>query len=140
MNTDAWQAALAAEHAAVYGYGAVGAHVRGTARADVVAAETAHRGRRDALSTRLGSAGLTPAAAAPAYTLPFRVVDAPAAFRLAVELEEGTARAWRAAVAALEGSDRHVAAAALGDCAVRAARWRHLSAPATPATVAFPGT
>jgi hypothetical protein len=131
---------LAAEHAALYAYGALGAHLTGTARAEAVAAETAHRARRDALLLRLSGASATPSPAARAYTLPFPVTTPRAALRLAVLVEERTAAAWRADVPLRSGDDRRTAVAALTDCAVRAARWRRLLSPAVAATVAFPGS
>ncbi|HET6359230.1 DUF4439 domain-containing protein, partial [Streptomyces sp.] len=51
MSTlDAIQAALAAEHAAVYGYGVVGGRIGEAREAEVRAAYAAHRARRDALA------------------------------------------------------------------------------------------
>jgi hypothetical protein len=135
----AFTPALAAEHAAVYAYGVLGARLTDTARAEAVAAEAAHRARRDALLLRLADTGATPSPAAPAYTLPFAVPDARAALRLAVLVEERTAEAWRAAVPGTADADRATAVAALSECAVRAARWRQRSSATTPATVPFPG-
>jgi hypothetical protein len=132
--------ALAAEHAAVYAYGVLGARLTGRARSDAVAAEAAHRARRDALLLLLARSGATPSPAAPAYVLPFPVTDVASALRLAVLVEERTAAAWRAAVPATGHTDRTIAVAALTDCAVRAARWRLLARPGTPATVPFPGS
>ncbi|MGW7362968.1 DUF4439 domain-containing protein, partial [Streptomyces sp. NPDC054841] len=43
------QAALAAEHAALYGYGVVGGRAGESRRAEAMAAHAAHRARRDAL-------------------------------------------------------------------------------------------
>jgi hypothetical protein len=132
--------ALAAEHAAVYAYGVLGARLAGTARTEAVAAEAAHRARRDALLRRLADTGATPSPAAPAYTLPFAVPNARAALRLAVLVEERTAAAWRAAVPGTAAADRATVVAALSECAVRAARWRQRSSATTPATVPFPGS
>ncbi|MYS45182.1 DUF4439 domain-containing protein, partial [Streptomyces sp. SID5998] len=44
------QAALAAEHAAVYGYGVVGGRIGRERRAEARTAYDAHRARRDALT------------------------------------------------------------------------------------------
>ncbi|WP_143672948.1 DUF4439 domain-containing protein, partial [Streptomyces sp. b94] len=44
------QSALAAEHAAVYGYGVLGGRLDGKRRAEARAAYDAHRARRDALA------------------------------------------------------------------------------------------
>lgn len=131
-------AALDAEHAAIFGYGAVGAWLDRAGQTAARQAETAHRGRRDALVVRITTAGATPPAAAPAYELPFEVSDRASALRLAIELEERTAQAWRRALATNSAEDRKLAVDALIDCAVRATRWR-LVAKVEPATVAFPG-
>ncbi|MEW1548503.1 ferritin-like domain-containing protein [Streptomyces tsukubensis] len=126
------QAALAAEHAAVYGYGVVGARI-GTARQpEARAAHTAHRARRDALIRAVRDLGGTPVAAAPAYALPFPVPDAAAAGRLAAHLEDRTAGACSDLVRAARGPLRTEAAAALREAAVRSVRW-------TGTGVAFPG-
>ena len=132
--------ALAAEHAAVYAYGVLGARLTGHARGDAVSAEAAHRARRDALLLRVARSGATPSPAAPAYTLPFPVTDVAGALRLAVLVEERTAEAWRAAVPPAGRRDRTTAVAALTDCAVRATRWRRRAHPTAPPTVPFPGS
>jgi hypothetical protein len=136
----ALQAGLAAEHAVVWGYGVVGARVGEQLVALVRDADGAHRTRRDATVTLIGTYGGEPVATAAAYDLPFPVTDRRSALRLAVHLEEGAAAAWRYAVAATDDvAVRRTALTALSDAAVRATRWRLLQ-PATPATVAFPGT
>ncbi|WP_228984693.1 ferritin-like domain-containing protein, partial [Streptomyces sp. DH12] len=81
------QAALAAEHAAVYGYGVVGGRIGEQRRTEARTAYDAHRARRDALVRDVKGAGGTPVAAAAGYALPFPVPDAAAAARLAAELE-----------------------------------------------------
>ena len=69
----ALQAALAAEHAAVYGYGIVGAMVTGGAETLARADWLAHQEARDTLEAMLVKLGATPVAASPAYQLPFAV-------------------------------------------------------------------
>ena len=133
------QAVLATEHAAIFGYGALGPYLGNAARASASASEAAHRERRDALGTRLIAAKAEPVPAERAYTLPFPVTNLASALKLALHLEERTAAAWRAAVPDLPTADRRLAVAALTDCAVRAARWRLLLTPNAPATVPFPG-
>lgn len=135
---DRLQGALAAEHAAVYGYGVLGAHLAGAQQTAARQAEQAHRDRRDALTEQLTTAGATPTPAAPAYQLPNPVKDAPAALALALTLEERTGDVWGAALPDLHGADRATALAALTDCAVRATGWRQ-AAGRTPTTVPFPG-
>ncbi|MEV0041348.1 ferritin-like domain-containing protein [Streptomyces sp. NPDC056909] len=126
------QAALAAEHAAVYGYGVVGGRVGGDRRGEADAAYTAHRARRDALTRTVRDLGGKPAVAEPAYALPFAVPDAAAAVRLAAELEDRIAGVYSDLVRAAEGPLRREAADALREAAVRAVRWRGTG-------VAFPG-
>jgi len=136
--TDALVNALGAEHAAIYGYGVVGARLDRTGQNAARQAEFDHRDRRDALVTRLTAADVDPPSAAPAYQLPFPVTDRESALRLAIHLEEGAALAWRQALPATTGDTRRFAVTALIDCAVRAARWRR-TAGVLPATVPFPG-
>ncbi|MFD7713429.1 ferritin-like domain-containing protein [Streptomyces sp. NPDC059785] len=128
----ALQAALGAEHAAVYGYGVVGGRIGEARRAEARSAYTAHRARRDELERAVRDLGAEPAAAAAAYALPFPVSDADAAVRLAAELEDRVAGLYGDLVRAAEGTRRRDAADALREAAVRAVRWRGES-------VAFPG-
>ncbi|ANW17795.1 ferritin-like domain-containing protein [Streptomyces clavuligerus] len=125
-------AALAAEHAAVYGYGVVGARAGQERRADARAAYEAHRARRDALARTVRGLGADPVAAAPGYELPFATEDPAAAVRLAALLEDRVAGVYSDLVRAAEGPLRREAAAALREAAVRSARWRGSG-------VAFPG-
>nr|WP_152894250.1 ferritin-like domain-containing protein [Streptomyces adustus] len=129
---EALQAVLAAEHAAVYGYGVVGGRVAEQRRAEARTAYDAHRARRDALVRKVRDLGGQPVAASAAYALPFPVADSAAAVRLAAELEERVAGVYSDLVRASEGARRGEAAAALREAAVRAVRWRGGS-------VAFPG-
>lgn len=128
----ALQAALAAEHAAVYGYGVVGGRMRESRRTEARAAYDAHRAHRDALVREVRDLGAEPVAASAAYALPFPVPDSAAAVRLAAELEERVAGVYSDLVRAAEGGLRATAAQALREAAVRAVRWRGES-------VAFPG-
>ncbi len=136
---EAMQAALAAEHAVVFGYAVAGARLAGADLAAARAADTAHRDRRDALAAAVRRRGADPVTPEPAYRLPFPVTGGPAALRLAAALEDGAAAAWRYLVAAADDSDlRRTAVSALTDAAVRASRWRLRYDPAH-ATVPFPG-
>jgi Domain of unknown function (DUF4439) len=131
--------ALAAEHAAIWGYGVAGGHLAAGALDLARQSEAAHRDRRDVLIEQLSGAGDPPPAAAPAYDLPFPVTDQASALRLAVQIEERTGAVWRATLPQLTGDARRAPLNALTDCAVRAARWRRLTGQ-TPGTVALPGT
>lgn len=128
----ALQAALAAEHAAVYGYGVVGGRIGDGQRAEARTAYDAHRARRDALVREVKDLGGRPVAASAGYALPFQVPDSAAAVRLAAELEDRVAGVYADLVRAAGGGRRTLAAEALRETAVRAVRWRGES-------VAFPG-
>jgi Domain of unknown function (DUF4439) len=128
----ALQAALAAEHAAVYGYGVVGGRLPAAEQRRARGAYDAHRARRDALERSVRDLGGTPVAADAAYALPFPVRDAHAAVRLAAELEERVAAVYADVVRDTTGRLRAEAAGALREAAVRAVGWRGGS-------VAFPG-
>lgn len=128
----ALQAALAAEHAAVYGYGVVGGRIGDDRLSQARDGYHAHRARRDALRRSVGDLGGEPESAAAAYALPFPVPDAAAAVRLAAELENRVAAVYADLVRATEGRQRVDAAAALREAAVRAVRWQG-------GGVAFPG-
>jgi hypothetical protein len=126
------QEALAAEHAALYGYGVVGARIGAGRQDEARQAYAAHRARRDTLRRTVRDLGGTPVAAAPAYALPFSVPDSAAAVRLATGLEERVAGVYADMVRATTGDLRRTAAEALREAAVRAVRWRGGSVP-------FPG-
>lgn len=126
------QAALGAEHAAVYGYGVVGGKIGEARQSEAREAYDAHRARRDELTRAVRDLGGKPAVAAAGYALPFPVTDSDSAVRLAAELEERVAGVYSDLVRASEGDRRGTAAEALREAAVRAVRWRGGS-------VAFPG-
>ncbi|MHC0434165.1 ferritin-like domain-containing protein [Streptomyces sp. O3] len=128
----AYQAALRAEHAAVYGYGVVGGRIGKDRKAEVRTAYDAHRARRDALRRTVRGMDAEPEPAEAAYALPFPVPDPAAAVRLAAELEDRVAGVYADLVRAADGDRRRSAADALRESAVRAARWRGSG-------VAFPG-
>lgn len=130
--------ALAAEHAAIFAYGAIGVQLTEDEAASAREAEEVHRERRDALLVTLAQRGVEPPAAAAAYELPFPVTDAEAARELAALVEDRVAVIWRAALPLVAAADRQAALAALVDAAVRATGWR-LTAGTQPATTAFPG-
>jgi hypothetical protein len=129
---DAVQAALAAEDAAVYGYGVVGARIGAGRRSAAQAGYDAHRAQRDVLSRAIHRLGAEPVAADPAYALPFPVPDQAAAVQLAAYLEDRIAGTYADLVRAAHGDLRRDAATALRDAAVRAVQWRGSG-------VAFPG-
>jgi len=128
----ALQAALAAEHAAVYGYGAAGAHLSGARQKAAARDWEIHQAARDTLAAMITALGARPVAAAPAYRLPFPVHGSRAAVMLAAFLEDRVATAYLGVVALSEARLRLFGARALESAALRAAGWRGR-------TLAFPG-
>lgn len=128
----ALQAALAAEHAAVYGYGVAGAYLSGSLQATATADWVAHQVARDRLEAMLRSLGAQPAAAAVAYRLPVPVGNPSQAAALAVLLEDRLATAYLGLVALTSVPVRQFGALQVQASALRAAAWRG-------STVAFPG-
>jgi hypothetical protein len=137
-ETAALNQALAASHAAVWGYGVVGAALDADA-SPAAAAEEAHRNLRDRVTALLVERGAEPVGGKGGYALPFPVLSAVDAAALAVVLENGVAAAWvRVLDQAAERSTRELAVVALGNAEVRAVGWRS-AAGQTPVTTAFPG-
>ena len=66
----ALQSALTAEHAAVYGYGVVGAYLTGSMQATATSDWVAHQVARDRLEALLRSFGAQPAAAIQSSSAP----------------------------------------------------------------------
>lgn len=130
----ALQAVLAAEQAACYGYGVVGAHLNGSHAQSRYADSDwlAHQLARDSLSALITSAGAEPNPAPVAYQLPVHVHTPAEAKSLAVILEDEVAQAYLAVVALDDRSLRALGARELTAAALRAAAWRRT-------TVAFPG-
>jgi hypothetical protein len=128
----ALQAALAAEHAAIYGYGIVGAMLAGTGRAAALDDWKIHQDARDTLQAMIAKLGATPVAADAAYGLPFAVRDPRDARRLAAMLEDDVTQAYLGLVAVTDPTLRTFGALAMQPPANRAAAWRG-------GTVAFPG-
>jgi len=131
-EVSAMQAALSAEHAAIYGYGVAGAHLTGTDLTAATSDWVAHQVARDSLETMLRAAGVAPVAAAVAYRLPQPVHGAVTAISLAVTLEERVTTAYLALVAGTSPGIRKFGARQVIAAAMRAAAWRGR-------TVAFPG-
>ncbi len=131
-EVSAMQAALAAEHAAIYGYGVAGAHLTGTDLTAATSDWVAHQVARDSLQAMLRAAGATPVAAAVAYRLPRPVRGAVTAISLAVTLEDRVATAYLGLVAGTSPGVRKFGARQVIAAAMRAAAWRGR-------TVAFPG-
>ena len=131
--------ALAAEHAAVWGYGVVGAALGADSQAAAAASEAAHRDVRDQVVALLDSRDADVVDAKGGYALPFPVLSEVDAAALAVVLENGTATAWvRVLDQAAERSTREFGVGVLGAAEIRAVSWR-IAAGQTPVTTALPG-
>lgn len=137
----ALQQALAAEHAAIYGYAAVGPALPHAQAVHAHTNEVAHRISRDALMAILTGAGAFPISSATSYPVPAQPVTATVARRHALGLETTCCQRWRYVVAVAAGiapAPLEDAVRALTASAVRATRWRAQLTPASP-TIAFPG-
>lgn len=124
--------ALAAEHAAVYAYGVIGARTAGRLRATVTAAYNAHRARRDQLRSMIIAAGGTPVEPAAVYELPVTPSTSAQAVELAVLIERGVMGAYLELTASPDVAVRTMAALAMQECATRSYGLR-------PEIDAFPG-
>lgn len=141
----ALQAALQAEHRAIYGYAALGPKLTGADAQLAFYTERAHRNQRDRTSAQLRALAVVPSPSAISYAVP-ALPSAAAARRFARQLEEGAAAAWRFVI--VEATTpapndvtrpiRDAALTVLSASAVRALRWAETIDPAHP-TVAFPG-
>jgi hypothetical protein len=128
----ALQAVLAAEDAAVFGYGVAGAHLAGSRLAAAEQYWTGHNRARDTLAALISRLGAVPVGAEAFYQLPFAVHDAASAAALAAYLEDGVTRAYLGLVAVSDSGLRDFGALAMQGSAGRAAYWRGR-------TEAFPG-
>jgi hypothetical protein len=126
------QGALAAEYAAIYGYGVVGAYLSGQERGAATSDWRGHLDARDTLTGMISKLGATPVAASAAYDLPFTVNSVASARRLAATMEQGVTRAYLGIVAVGNAKVRTFGALAMQGPANRAIAWG-----ASP--TAFPG-
>lgn len=115
-----WQQTLAAEHATIWGLGLVGAALPAALPAE--AALDAHRRRRTRCADEVVRLGGDPVASAPAYdvTAP---PNAPAARRLAAELEDACSVTYAALAGADERSARLQGAQWLRESAIATWAW-----------------
>jgi hypothetical protein len=130
----ALQNALAAEQAASYGYGVVGARLPQGSVAQAAASNdwVTHVRARDALTQEISARGATPTPAAVAYELPFPVNSPAQAKALAATLEDRVAQAYLGLVALTDTTLRTFGADQVKAAALRAEAWRGT-------TEAFPG-
>lgn len=130
-GVEAAQAALAGEHACIYGYGVVGAYLPDDGE-PAHQALAAHRARRDALAGLLRAAGADPVAAASTYALPSPVTDEASARALAALMEERLSALYADLVVAGSPELRRLAAQGVVAAATQVARW-------AGTVTAFPG-
>ncbi len=120
---EAFQEALAAEHAAVFVYGALGGQTSQSGEpalyADLTEAYIAHRARRDELVAELADAGKDPVAAQAAYELPEDLSSGTAVSGRALELERSCAATYAFVVASTTGDRRRWAIDVLLETALR---------------------
>jgi len=125
--TGALQDALAAEHAAVYVFGVLGAQTseveQSTLFDNLLTAYEQHRSARDELVARIQELGGRPVAAAPAYELPNAVSTPTQVVRAALVTEHRVTQTYGTLVAQTVGDDRSWAVDALGASAVRQLRF-----------------
>ena len=127
------QTILSAEHAAVYAYGALTPHLRGTQRDEAHGLYELHRQLRDDLETGIAAHGATPAAMVAAYAFPEQPTDPANAAALAGYVETRVAAVCANAVAAATAAGRPYAAWSVVNASLRAYAWGR-------PPVAFPAT
>jgi hypothetical protein len=135
----ALQAALAAEHAALWSYTLIVAFVpadqAAVARTDI----EQHRTLRGQIEQTLTDVGARPVSAEPAYATPVPVTDALSAGRLAVTAEADVLAAWRSVLEhTTQVPLRAAAFKALAEGTARAERWR-LATGTSPVIPPLPG-
>jgi hypothetical protein len=130
----ALQAALAAEHTTIYGYGVAGARLRDGAQAWARTLWEAHRAKRDRLAGLIAARRADPVAAAAAYQLPVRATSPRTAGLLVATLEDRLAAAYLGLAGADDPRLRALGAQSMQEAITRAVRWR-----GGPPGSAFPG-
>lgn len=120
---DALQTTLAAEHAAIWVYAALGAQTSQSGTPDLFATVTEsyllHQSRREELLALIRADGAEPVASAAGYELPADLSTPETVTRRALRLEQSVAATYAYLVASTTGDDRAWAIAALRDAATR---------------------
>jgi hypothetical protein len=126
--TDALQKTLAAEHAAVYVFGVLGAQTSESTQpqlwGDLLTAFRQHRAARDHLVARLSRDGGHPVAASASYALPNAVATRQQVVRAALVTEQRATQTYGTLVSETVGADRAWAIKGLDESAVRQLRFR----------------
>ena len=138
-EVDGLQAALRAEHSAIWGYGVVGAAVSLELRQGIRDLDAAHRASRDELADLIRLRGAEPDPTEANYELPFPVADGAAGLHLAAVLEGEVAQGYAFAVSRADSQRaKAFSLAALTDAALRQTDWQ-LQSGVIPASPEFPG-
>ncbi|NUS72794.1 MAG: DUF4439 domain-containing protein [Corynebacteriales bacterium] len=124
---EALKALAAAEHAAIFAYGAIGAHLIGETLELARTAEALHRERREALLAALDAPEPAP--------LDYQMPAGQTAIELAIGVEQRCAAQWRQAATTLG----QTGCVGLTGSSLLAAGWRRAANPQQYGTVAFPG-
>jgi hypothetical protein len=123
--TQALQKALAAEHAAVFLYGVLGARTSGSQQPTLFArlnsAFDDHRDQRDALTVLVSAKGADPVASLVDYRVPGSVATPGGVTATARTIEQRLTRTYGELVANTSGADRRWAITSLDRSAVREA-------------------
>jgi hypothetical protein len=127
------QPALAAEHAAVYAYGVIGARGGEPEASTSRLGYDVHLERRDVLSSMIQAAGIAPVTALPGYHLPDRITGPAAVARFARAVELRCCEVYAQAVSQTTADARGFCAEALTSCANWSVVWGQAPQP-------FPGT
>jgi hypothetical protein len=121
-DLEALQRTLAAEHAAVWVFGALGGRASSLPaaqlRAALAAAYDEHLGRRDRLRIVVASTGAQPVASEPAYRLPDLLTTPEQIAVEALRVQRGCVETYAALVAAGDGADRRWAVRAMAQTAL----------------------
>lgn len=128
----ALQAAVAAEHAAIWACGRAAAELAGR-REEAQRELDAHRRAREQLRAAVVALGADPVSAVAAYAEPFPVPGPGAARRLLAHINTALAATYADLAAASEPADRAAAVSRCSQAASRAVRWG-------AGSQAFPGT
>ncbi len=136
---DPLQVALAAEHAAVWVYGLVGAFLPGEFGDAEKSGAAEHALRRDFLQTTLSAAAATPVPPEAAYVPKNPVTDAKSASQVVATAEADCASAWLAVIDHTDDASlRTTALHALVAASRRGTPWR-AEAGEKPTAIAMPG-
>jgi Domain of unknown function (DUF4439) len=117
------QPALAAEHAAIYAYGVIGARGDEQQAATARLGYNVHLGRRQELTSMIQASGIEPLAALPAYRLPHRISGRTAVARLARRVELRCCEVYGHAVSETTAEARGFCAAAMTSCGSWSVAW-----------------